>query len=735
MNQAVSTMIYVIAVSGILLILPAFLLGLVPKEATLFEKLSIAMSINCFVVIMLVFLLAFLNILNVFTLLAGILLLILCCLFIFKRENTMRKLDSMLRIFAQFTQGFYSGKIIWRRFFSALTKGIGRFFIFIFRNIVDVLVFCGVFGYAIWYRCYHALTQLQYGVPDGYVHTMWVKMLEQGEIFTNGVYPFGMHNIIYAVKALFGLNMVTLMRDFGVFVGLIVVIMLYLFLRTVFRSKTAANLAFIFYCLCDAIIVEAVKRQMYTIPQELGMIFIFPCGYFFNKYLNQRQTRDLIIFSLCFSLTLLIHFYLTIIAGIICACILLVNIHNLFKRGVFLRLLLAGVISVVVAFLPLGVGLMSGLQWEKSMTYATDVIEGTAETSAGSNAIADEYFSGQISFREAFEHSINDFFPIKWFWYLMAATLLSCIYFIWMLFYKDERERIRIIFSMVLFVGIIVFISIAPIFGLPLLMELNRSCAFFAYGCVVVLAVPVDMIAFILRKKTWTRAAFGVVAAALYLSFAYYLFGMGRYMRLGYSFQMQYKGCVQAYYQIVSQMPQDNWTIVSPTEETCMVIGDGYHYELRDFIIEMEDYSEKSKIYIPTTNVFVYVEKSPLDFNRHLFYSQPLPEDTPMVTWEEAQKPIELPPDATLGYPYVEHSMRRIIESKAYYWAQKYREYFPNEMRVFYEDEQIVVYHIVQNINMPNNFAINYGGNVHAAPQLSPPEEDMSEESDLENVF
>ena len=60
---------------------------------------------------------------------------------------------------------------------------------------------------------------------------------------------------------------------------------------------------------------------------------------------------------------------------------------------------------------------------------------------------------------------------------------------------------------------------------------------------------------------------------------------------------------------------------------------------------------------------------------------------------------------------------RLAIMSKAYFWAEKYMTYFPDQMSVYYEDMDIIIYEIKQNMYALNNFAIDYGYNNYTMEQ------------------
>ena len=51
---------------------------------------------------------------------------------------------------------------------------------------------------------------------------------------------------------------------------------------------------------------------------------------------------------------------------------------------------------------------------------------------------------------------------------------------------------------------------------------------------------------------------------------------------------------------------------------------------------------------------------------------------------------------------------RWIVMSRMYYWAQAFMELYPNEMKVYYEDNKFICYKIEQNMYHQYNFAIDY---------------------------
>ena len=75
-----------------------------------------------------------------------------------------------------------------------------------------------------------------------------------------------------------------------------------------------------------------------------------------------------------FSLTLSSHFYDTIIAGVICIGIAVGYGYWLWRKEYFFRILLAGMLSILLAFLPMVLAFLSGKSLQGSMYWAMSII-------------------------------------------------------------------------------------------------------------------------------------------------------------------------------------------------------------------------------------------------------------------------------------------------------------------------------------------------------------------------
>lgn len=115
----------------------------------------------------------------------------------------------------------------------------------------------------------------------------------------------------------------------------------------------------------------------------------------------------------------------------------------------------------------------------------------------------------------------------------------------------------------------------------------------------------------------------------------------------------------------------------------------------------MEHWNQTKEILIPTERVYFYIEKKPLNYADE--YEGKIPE----ISEKQAKKAL---PEST-GMNAYSGTNRSITMSRMYYWAQEFQKLYPNEFKVYFEDENFICYYIEQNVYRLYNFAIDYGYN------------------------
>lgn len=169
----------------------------------------------------------------------------------------------------------------------------------------------------------------------------------------------------------------------------------------------------------------------------------------------------------------------------------------------------------------------------------------------------------------------------------------------------------------------------------------------------------------------------------------------------GFSSEYVTNGAITCLTNIIRDNEDETWTIVSANDETQMGLDHGWHYETITFLRKLEYMKEDTKVIIPTENVYFFIEKTPLNY---------------AVSYSESGQSISkkgasqiLPNVGGIGMYQGEN--RWIVMSRMYYWVQAFMKKYPNEMKVYYEDDQFICYRIPQNMYHQYNFAIDYGYN------------------------
>ena len=121
--------------------------------------------------------------------------------------------------------------------------------------------------------------------------------------------------------------------------------------------------------------------------------------------------------------------------------------------------------------------------------------------------------------------------------------------------------------------------------------------------------------------------------------------------------------------------------------------------------------------YIPTEYLFFYIEKNPIYYAQYHFFSGPrwLAQDkytkyyeysTAVLSIGDGIEHSEISEEAvgesllTTSKASDAYSViinRTILESEMYHWCQEFKTRLPNEIKVYYEDENFICYVVKQN--------------------------------------
>ena len=626
--------------------------------------------------------------------------------------------------------------------------------------------FLAVFVFVIWTVCGPGiLDRWAFGASDIPVHNYWINGLIDNSLYIEGIYPMGMHCMLYYLATVLNMPVYVTLRLFWLVQYAMIAVMLLAFLKGCCKTRFLPYLGAIGFVGLKWFVGITYSRYCATLPQEYGMMYILPAIFFAIAFFREREgelrqgmnrirctsTWLLLGFAMSFSLTLASHFYDTIIAGILCVGIVVGYSNWFWRKEYFWRIMLAGVLSILMAVLPMAVAFLTGKGLQGSMYWAMNVIGlrdytvlifriicigVVAVTAGGVLWIVIGIRKGKISFQDKPVPKHSTLARVV-FQVIGIASLAAVLYIGWN--YKDKllggfqqyvfrlNDTLWIFFGVgaALVVGciqryltarmegaaslsliaaemILGLILISGSLGWPMLMEPYRVCIYAAYLLPVIAVMALDGAVQILLPagfvKTQRAVAFVLVAALLVLGSQA---GLLRGSFGGGTQEMNEAILCTTNILWDNQGENDKWTIVSANDELRMIEMYGRHTETIDFLEDMESWNPYKEVTIPTERVYFYIEKEPLN------YANGYGGDIPVVSEEEAAKAL---PDSTGIHAY-NGTDRAVTMSRMYYWAQEFQKLYPNELKVYFENERFVCYYIEQNTYRLYNFAIDYGYN------------------------
>lgn len=615
--------------------------------------------------------------------------------------------------------------------------------------VLAVILVLGMFGT-------NALNTYGYCFSDIPVHNYWIEEMCGNHIFAAGVYPFGFHCVIYYLHQMFGVETYVLLRLFCLAQTLMVHLVLLAFLRIVCRSRFMPYLALILYTFGDYWNRDVVEqRYLASLPQEFGMIFILPAAAFLILFFSARgkeggkrglrvqSTRYLIWFAMSFSMTLAIHFYNTMIIGLFCIGIAGGHLGLVFRRAYFGRIMLAGVMSILIAVLPMGAAYATGIPLQGSLGWGLDIIRGSsgeqmqipegagtgteaeAEGSPPPGAVGTEGPAGgesdavQGDTQLAEEKSPG----------LLAETLDTVNSFIlsqisrrevglWLLLVpllalfggvnlitKTDRAYGCVLISVSVFLVFMLVMLMAPQIGIPALMDTGRSSIYLAYGLAMAAALCADAAVSSLLGRLANPAVMQSVSLAGVALMAIGIAVSGKSKKPLIIPGLETNGAIICLTNILREEPYDAFTICSANDENHMVEEYGFHYEMITLLYSMEGKFCADYLTIPTPRVYFFIEKIPGDYDKTKAY-----EGSGRTVSEEGASHT-LPGGS--GIEMYTGESRYIVMSRMYYWAKAFQKLYPNEMKVYYETDDFVCYVLNQNPYRLFDLSIDYGYNIY----------------------
>lgn len=601
-----------------------------------------------------------------------------------------------------------------------------------------VLIVLLIFGMI--YFSYGAFQIHSYGFGDLYTHHEWIYGLQEGKIFSGGVYPEAMHCFIYCLNTLFGIRVYSsLMFLQGIHVA-VFLLAGYLLMREIFHWRYTPLLALTLFLTLDVVsadLVYSMFRLQITLPLEFGLHTQFLCVLFLLRYLKNDHRiirkesfsryywdENLFLFLMSLAASISIHFYTVIMAFVLCGPFAVFLFKKLFSKEHFIPLAASVLCACVIAGLPMAGAMVSGTSFNESINWAVGAMNGEETRTLEEKTSLDGYLKrGKPIIAASFEmakgvytEGYKELYGVRGAGMILLVTgagIILCI-----LSRKKLPDWMREICSgyppLILFTFLFVFLYAAPRLGLPEIISDSRFCSVGHMMIMALMMIPADIVFSVLTRffgAVILKAASFLTVAGIYVltiltgHFHGYLF-----------FELsRYNAAVEAANLIAEKFPEKSYVIVSPTDELYPTIEDGWHEELLTFIsnINNEEYTFASE------HAFFFIEKKPLQYAQAYFfegppwlaqmkykdiywdkYSNKYPDtgaaqapgiNASEISEEEAQKNLVIYENSWFSYTRL--PARTILEAKAYDWCRKYAELHPENTEVYYEDDAFICFY------------------------------------------
>lgn len=750
------------AYTGLTVLLPAIMFRRILAGRRLSEQFLMCYTFGNFYIINIVFAVQLLHIsgfwtLVLFTAVPGIL--------IWSRVNRVSLRELCMKtgiVCKKILQGSMGIKgFLYRvknRSMAVLKKAVWLFYCEVVCNTLQWILAGAVIAALFWIYGRQLVLTYGYRASDIPVHLNWINQMSRGNLFASGVYPFGFHCMVYYLHAVFGFDTYVILCVFYLVQVFFIHIVLLAMLKLLCRSLYLPYAGIMVYILGSFWARQTYSRFGSSLPQEFGMIFVIPSVYFLirffqteKKNLKNRETKLILgCFALAFSLTLAIHFYGTMIAGLCCIGIAVGFCTRFLNKEYFRRIMLTGIISVFLAVLPMGIAFAGGTPLQGSLGWGLSVINGdssdtedTSENEAAQkqameemaarlientqNSNSESVQTGEIPIiTEAPKHSLADKareIPKKmknlremmirriqefiinsqeqWCAYAVLAGIAVLILLGLMFIILRRITYGEMLMSAGFCMGILTLLLCAGNLGLPVLMDPARCSIYYVYLLIVSITVLGDGLLYLIFMPRILTIPRNAVSFILTVSMAAGMIHQGLVKTPDFISDYVSNGAFTCLTNIIKENKDETWTIVSANDETQMGLDHGWHYETITFLRKQEHINKDTKLIIPTEKVYFFIEKIPLNYS--VVYSG----SGQSISKKGASQ--SLPNSGGIGMYQGEG--RWILMSRMYYWAQAFMEMYPNEMKVYYESEDFVCYVTPQNMYHQYNFAIDYGYN------------------------
>lgn len=496
-----------------------------------------------------------------------------------------------------------------------------------------------VLGVAAYLRFYDAMVNAAPAMSDGYVTLAWMKYIEQRVLFHDGIYPQGFHITLAYLHKFAAIDQLYILKLTGPLNGVLIAYGLHFAVSRWTGNRWAGIAAAVLYGIAGVPMHgQDWIRQASTNSQEFAMVFVFPVFYFLAKYLQRGEREDLWTGAAGLSVVGLVHSLVFAYAGAGLAILLFVgfvlSLRTLGRR--VWHLTLAGGAAVLLAVIPFGLGELLG---------------------RGLHGSSEDFLTSKVVVTP----------PELHLWDLAALAALVPLVLAFLLRRKPFREKVFELTAILLIAASFVLYYIAPTVTQSLVLA-TRTGSLWAMAIPFAIGLGLHAVFLPLRRmrgRSVLQAAICAVLAAVCVR--------QTHLEPIDPYKMEWNRGVEQYLKIAEENRPKTWAIISQSEGYSLVLGNGYHIYLKDFL-------ERYDPTLPPVTHFGWEQPDPNLPNEIFIYQE-------KQVFEVSQANSIY----TLLAP--QYEARKQENAALEKWIAAYRANH-KDLDVYYEDDTLAIYHL-----------------------------------------
>ncbi|MGB8956506.1 MAG: hypothetical protein WCC10_14115 [Tumebacillaceae bacterium] len=510
------------------------------------------------------------------------------------------------------------------------------------QRVLPAALMLAILASSAYLRYYNAWTSAAPGMSDGYVTLAWLKYINQRILFHDGIYPAGFHIHLALFQKFSAIDQLYILNYTGPLVAVMIALSLYFTTYCFTGNRYAGIVAAALYGLGGTVIHGSDwARQASTNSQEFAMVFALPSLWFFARYLRHGRIADFwTAFAGCAVVGLVHEVVFGMVGmgmGVLIMIALILHAKHYWAR--IWPLIVAGVDCVIIALLPIVFGMAIGKKTHGS---------------------SEEFLLASAKFLP----------PDLRFWDVVALASLGLTFLAALV--SRTRWRDRVAEWAVFGIGAATFLLYE--FGGPLTNNeviATRSGSLWALAMPVLIGAGLHAVWSLFRRWASVQALVQTATCAALIALLVKQTGMEPIK----PYKMEWEAGAEQYLRIADTYIPKTWMIVSHKEGYALVLGNGYHMYLKDLI-------DKYDPILPPLTKKDANEPDPMIPHDNFIYNE--------------KKVFEVSPDNSvyvLEKPNYEEYKKENAELQ--WWMDTYQAVH-GQVDIFYEDDNLRIYHIVQ---------------------------------------